>query len=258
MRAVNLIPTEDRRGAGGAAGRSGGAVYVLLGALGALVLIAAAYAMSSRTVHEKQTTLARVERDAQAAEAKASALQGFTQFSALRQKRIQTVQSIADSRFDWSYTMHEIARTIPRNVSLTSLVGTVSPTVPLQGAGGGGSSLRGAIPSPAVELTGCTTSQDNVARMMAAMRQVDGVRRVSLQSSTKADSAGGAGAAAGGGCSGASGKDPQFAMVIFFDPKPAPSAPAAGGTTGTPGATDASGQPVSQPVSQPTSTGSAK
>lgn len=250
MKAVNLIPSEERRGGGGAAGRSGGAVYIVLAALGALVLIAAAYTLSAGAVSDKQSKLARVERDAQAAEAKAAALQGYSGFAALRQKRIQTVQSIADSRFDWSFTMHEIARTIPSNVSLTSLVGTVSPDVPLQGGGNAGGSLRGAIATPAVELAGCTTSQANVARMMAAMRQVDGVRRVSLQSSTKSDSTGGT-ATSNGACSNGNGKDPQFSMVIFFDAKPAPAAAAAT----TPGTT---AQAVSQPVSQPTSTETAK
>jgi Tfp pilus assembly protein PilN len=234
MKAVNLIPSEDRRGGGSAAGRSGGAVYVVLGALALLVLVVALYAQTSHKLGERRTALVTVEQQAKDAEATAAALQGYAGFAQLRQKRIDTVRSIAASRFDWSFAMHEVARTIPSDVSLTSLVGTVAPGVPLQGAGGSGGSLRGAVPSPAIELAGCTTSQANVARMMAAMRQVDGVRRVSLQSSTKGDSAaGGGGSGAAGACGNAGKKDPQFAMVIFFDPKPAPAAPAAAATAQT-------------------------
>ena len=39
MRAVNLIPAEQRRGAGGLAGRTGGVVYVVLGMLVVLVAL---------------------------------------------------------------------------------------------------------------------------------------------------------------------------------------------------------------------------
>ena len=39
MRAVNLIPADERRGAGGIAGRSGGVVYVLVGGLAVLVAL---------------------------------------------------------------------------------------------------------------------------------------------------------------------------------------------------------------------------
>lgn len=234
MKAVNLIPSEDRRGGASGSGRSGGAVYIVLGALAALVLVVAIYAQSTHKLSERRATLTRVEQQATQAEAAAAALQGYTGFAQLRQKRIDTVRSIAQSRFDWSFAMHEVARTIPPNVSLTSLIGTVAPGVPLQGAGGGGGSVRGALPVPAIEIAGCTTSQDNVAKMMAAMRQVDGVRRVSLQSSIKGDSAaGGGGSGATGACGNAGRKDPQFAMVIFFDPKPAPAAPAAAPAPGT-------------------------
>ena len=45
MRAVNLIPVEERRGGAGAPGRSGSGVYVLLGVLGALLAIPVAAAL---------------------------------------------------------------------------------------------------------------------------------------------------------------------------------------------------------------------
>ena len=48
MRAVNLIPTDQQRGAGGAAGKSGGGAYIFLGALALLVVLAAGYVTSNK------------------------------------------------------------------------------------------------------------------------------------------------------------------------------------------------------------------
>ncbi|MDX6726446.1 MAG: hypothetical protein QOK49_1251, partial [Baekduia sp.] len=50
MRAVNLIPTDQQRGAGGAAGRSGGGAYILLGALALIVAMAGAYVLAGKKV----------------------------------------------------------------------------------------------------------------------------------------------------------------------------------------------------------------
>jgi Tfp pilus assembly protein PilN len=230
MKAVNLIPAEERRNSS-AGGRSGGAAYALLGILAVLVLVAAAYALSARQVSHKRSQLARLNSSAAAAEAQAQRLTAFTDFTSLRAKREQTVKSIAASRFDWAHALHEVARTIPANAWLTSLTGTVAPGVNV--GGGSTSSLRGALPVPAIDISGCTTSQKSVARMLVHMRQIDGVQQVALQSSAKSDSAGGgAGGGSGGGGSCASGSDqfPAFQMTIFFNaatPLAAPAAPTA-------------------------------
>lgn len=235
MKAVNLIPADERRGAGGAGGRSGGAAHLLLGALAIVVILFSAYTLAGRSVSDRKAELARVEQEATAAEARAARLQAYTTFASLRAKRVETVKSIASSRFDWSHAMHELARVIPDDVWLTDLRGTVTPNVTLQGGGGGSAgALRGALPNPAIELNGCTTSQDEVARMMTRMRLVDGVKRVSLQESSKSDDSGGGGAAGGGDCRYGSDRFPKFSLVVFFDEVAAPSTPAANGSTATP------------------------
>jgi Tfp pilus assembly protein PilN len=212
MKAVNLIPAEERRNTS-AGGRSGGAAYALLGVLGVLVLVAAAYALSNRQVSHRKAELAQLQRSAAAAEAQAQRLAGFTDFTSLRQKREQTIKSIAASRFDWSHALHEVARTIPANAWLSSLVGTVAPGVS-PGGGASPNSLRSSLAVPAIDITGCTTSQKSVARMLVHMRQIDGVQQVALESAVKSGSSGGGG---GGGC-GASDQYPAFAMTIFFKP----------------------------------------
>jgi Tfp pilus assembly protein PilN len=240
MRAVNLIPADQQRGAGGAAGRSGGGAYILLGALALIVVMAAAYVHTGKSADSKKAELARVTQEASAAEARAQSLQGFTKFSSLRTKRVDTVSQLAASRFDWSHALREVARVLPTNAWLSSLTGTTSPSVSV--GGGGGSALRSALAVPAIEMQGCTTSQASVARMMARLRLIDGVQRVTLEDSTKVQAAGGAVAdsgSAGGSssdCRGGSSHFPLFKIVVFYEQQ-ANAVPVVGGTTTTASAT---------------------
>src|SRR5262249_53741655 len=149
MRAVNLIPSEERRG-GSAGGRSGIAAYAVLGVLAVLVLMAAAYTLTGKTVKERRSHLASVEQQASQAESQAAKLAAHSAFSDLRKKRAETVASIAKSRFDWAHVMHEIARVIPTDAHLTSLSGTVSPTAQAPEGGGTALALRGSNPGPAI------------------------------------------------------------------------------------------------------------
>lgn len=212
MKAVNLIPTDTPR-AGRAAGSAGPrgpiGAYVVIAVLAVGVAMAASLAFTNKQVSDRQSDLARVEREAQAAEAKTSALKAYTDFAALRTARVETVGGLLDGRFDWAHSLREVARVVPDDVDLTSLVGTVSPTSKV--AGGGSASLRTALPVPAVDLIGCAKSQAHVARLLARLRTIDGVQRVSLASSEKSD------AAAGGGTDCRStAKMPQFQVTVFY------------------------------------------
>jgi Tfp pilus assembly protein PilN len=237
MKAVNLIPAEHRKGGGaGAAGRSGGGAHILLGALALVVVLVGAWTVTGRSVTDKEAELARVTREAEAVEAKAGQMASYTKFNDLRNKRVQTVTQLATSRFDWAHALREVARVLPENAWLTSLTGTVAPGVSIVG-GGGGNPLRSALSVPAIEVVGCTTSQSSVAKMMARMRLIDGVQRVSLAAAEKTEGetqgSGQAATTGGGGsasdCRNGSAKFPKFQMVVFY--RAAAAAPAAGATT---------------------------
>jgi Tfp pilus assembly protein PilN len=232
MRAVNLIPTDQQRGAGGAAGKSGGGAYILLGALALVVLLAATYVVTGKSVTDKKTKLADISAQASAAEAQSATLTSYTRFASLRAKRIDTVSQLAASRFDWAHALHEVARVLPENAWLTSLTATTSPSVSV---GGGNGSLRGALDVPAIQIQGCTTSQASVAKLIARLRLIDGVQRVSLEDSTKGQeststgttvSDGGTGS---GDCRGGHAKYPLFNVDVFFEQ----SGAAVSTTTGT-------------------------
>jgi hypothetical protein len=88
------------------------------------------------------------------------------------------------------------------------------------GSGGGGptGNVRADLSAPAFELKGCTSSQDDVARLMSRLRLINDVSRVTLEDSAK-QASGQSGTSVGtsttGGCKAGS---PTFDMVVFFQP----------------------------------------
>jgi Tfp pilus assembly protein PilN len=210
MKAVNLIPVDERRGVSNTSGLGS---YIVLGLLALVVAMSAAYTLANHSLADSRQELASVSARADATEGRAHGLDSYTTFSSLRQKRSETIRTLATSRFDWSHTLHEVARTIPADTWLTSMRGTVSSTANAEG--GGSDPLRSALPGPALELIGCTTSHEKVAAVISNLRRVDGVERVSLSSSVKNGGAGGGGGT-GGDCRHGSGHFPQFSMTLFF------------------------------------------
>lgn len=236
MRAVNLIPEDQRPGGGaGSAGRSGGAAYLLLGGLALLVLFTALWAMAGRGMAAKRTEAAQLRQQTASIEQRTAGLGGLRADDVAARTRIDSVRGLAQARFDWGQTLDDISRVLPRNVWLSTLTGTVAPGV---AGGSGASSLRSALPVPAVEMAGCTTSQDQVARLMARLETVPGVQRVSLSDTAKGQSGSGTGGGSGD-CRGTHADYPAFSMVLFFAPQPGAALLSA-----TPGSTTTAGTPA--------------
>jgi Tfp pilus assembly protein PilN len=221
MRAVNLLPS-DLRGTAPAAAPSarpererveGIGAYVVLGAMALCVAMLAVYVLATNTVKQKQTDLTEVTAQADAAAQAAAKLKPYADFEALAKARVETVRGLAAARFDWEQALRDLSRAVPGDVKLQSLTGDMG----LPGtAGSSGDPLRGSIKAPAISLAGCATDQTSVARMLAHLRAVDGVTRVSLSKSEKPDSK------EESACSGV--KPPQFSVVVFFERSAALSA----------------------------------
>ena len=234
MKAVNLIPTEERRGSA-AGGRSAIPTYAALGVLAVLVVMVAAWTLTGKKVNDRKAQLASVEQQASAAEAQATKLAAYSAFSDLRKKRAETVSSIAKSRFNWAHVMHEIARVIPTDAHLTSLSGTVSATAQAPSGSGQALQLRGSNPGPAIDIVGCADGQANVSRMISRLRLIDGVQHVTLAESSKNDTA------AGGADSSTSddgecrynSRIAKFDVLLIFAAPPAVAAPTAAPAAGT-------------------------
>jgi Tfp pilus assembly protein PilN len=228
MRAVNLLPP-DLRGAlkapapvvaaGEPAGGSG--AYVVLGALALCVIALAGYVLTTNTIKQQKADLAELEARSAVVMAESARLKPYADFQSAAQARIATVRDLATQRFDWERSFRDLARAVPQDVTVKTLGASVSSQ---NGAGGTSSPLRAALDVPAIQLDGCTDGQRAVARLMARLRAVRGVTRVSLEKSIKPAASADAGvvdsatAAPPVGCDLDGGKTPpDFTVVVFFE-----------------------------------------
>ena len=253
MRAVNLIPTDQRSGGSVGAGRSGGAAYAVLALLLGFAVLAVVYGKASRTVSSDQSKAAALTARAQQEQAAAEALAPYTSFVSLRQQREAAVTELVDTRFDWAHAFHELGRVLSNQTSISSLSGQVGASSP----GHRHAVHRRPLCPPAAPrrdrrpqrrrpgsvptftLTGCATSQTAVAQTLQRLRLIDGVKEVTLQSSTKA-SAAAAAASSGGVCPASA---PVFNMTITFEPLPSATEAAAAAGAKTVAATSSSTTP---------------
>jgi hypothetical protein len=139
---------------------------------------------------------------------------------------MHTVAGLVQARFDWSHALHELGRVLPSAAALNSLQGAVgsggsvgsstpaSSSTPAAGATAASSTPAGS--TPAFTLTGCATSQSEVAQTLQRLRLIDGVEEVQLQSSTKSGASGAS--ASSGTCAG---NDPVFSVQMVFTALPA-------------------------------------
>jgi Tfp pilus assembly protein PilN len=249
MRPVNLIPSDERRG-DDAPLRTGHLVYVLTGGLVLLLLGIVAVALTGKQVDDRTAQKASLEQELDQATAQAQGLNEFVTFRMVQESRASTVSSLAQSRFDWSRVMQELALVLPSDISLSSLTGTVSPAVQLQSetsgssSAGGDSNLRGEVAGPALQIVGCAPSQDAVAAFVSSLEDIDGVTRVGVSSSKlpEVNSSGFTGEPGNEASTGSTSPDDcqsgpaivKFEVVAAFDAVPTPSTDATSPTVPSP------------------------
>lgn len=232
MRAVNLIPADQRSGASVGLGRSQGSAYAVLVVVGVLALFGFLYGNARHEISSNRTQVATLDAQAQQAQSEASQLVGYEALNASREKRLKAVEGLIDSRFDWAHVMSEFARVLPAHASIDSLTGTVGSTTGAAAASpsaatGGSSAVAAPVTSatppgsvPSLTVGGCASSQDEVARTLQRLRLLDGVKEVTLQSSASTSSSGSS-AAASAGCGN---EGTSFTVAVVFTPLPATSA----------------------------------
>jgi Tfp pilus assembly protein PilN len=203
MKAVNLMP-RDGRASGPAGVESGAVVYILLAGLAALVVLVTLWAIAGKQVSDRTADLELKKAQIAAAEKRAGDSAAYVAFATLASNRVATVTKLSTTRFDWAHAMREVSRVLPANVWLTSMSGSsgASEAAPTP--------ATSAAPAPTIVLVGCTRSQGDVARLLARLRAIDGVRNVSLNSSEKPDARGDA------SCPANRSTDPRFSIAIAF------------------------------------------
>ena len=91
MRAVNLIPAEERRGASVGVGRSQGAAYAVFVLIAGMALFAFLYGTAHHQIASRRAQVVSLTAQTQRAEEAANQLTPYTSFMALREQRMQAV-----------------------------------------------------------------------------------------------------------------------------------------------------------------------
>jgi Tfp pilus assembly protein PilN len=196
MRAVNLLPAgaTRRRRWGAGAGDRGAAkrVFVVAGLVAAVLVtaLAAAFVYAHGSVADKQGTLAGLEQKVATAKAKAAAAQAVR---ANAQARRVAVTEVTSKRITWEQVLRDLSRVLPGNVWLQNLQAhSPTPTVGASTASTASTTTTATGTTPtAFVVTGFTSSQKGVARVIDRLSVLPWLSDVSLQQSTRADTGNG-------------------------------------------------------------------
>ena len=230
MRAVNLIPGEQRQGAGSLTGRSSGGALIVLAVVAGLAVLVLMYGSASHKIASQKGQAPSLTAQANAIQARTGRLAPYTSFVSMADQRTQTVAQLVQARFDWSHALHELGRVMPAGTSLATLHGS--------GRTGGSNGLlqhdrntgaRVALPRrvrlpgafPSSRSRAVRSSQSVVAQTLQRLKLMDGASEVQLQSSTQT---------ASGSSSSSSGSGdaaiPSFSAQVAFQGLPSGPAPA--------------------------------
>jgi Tfp pilus assembly protein PilN len=255
VKAVNLIPTDARRGGGGGASFGSQApTYLILGVLAVALAFVTVYVLTSNSIADRTAKLTSLQTQLSQTQARAQTLVNYTQFAQTVEHRTQSVRDIASTRFVWYTPLSDLAKVVPANTSLQSLSASLGSTSATGGTGtstgsSGGGTLLASATGPAIELTGCTKTQDDVARLMSRLRLIDGVTGVTLASSQKPSQASAAVSSGQSGVVGCGSNAPTFDLMVALTP--VPGSASATGATGTTAGT----APGTAPTPTTTATG---
>jgi Tfp pilus assembly protein PilN len=230
VRPLNLIPPEELRG-DSAPLRAGPLSYALVGLLAAALLATVALVLTGNKINESKSEISALEARQVVAEQTSQGLSAYGNFATLSQTRNDTVLTLAQSRFDWERVLRELALVIPPDVTLQSLDGTATAL-----SDGG----DGTITGPSLAIGGCAEGQEGVARLLAALKDIDGVTRVGMQSSTigedDGDIAGPAPSVGDAAACPASSDVAIFSISVAFDAVPVAATPVSPDGTAAPAA----------------------
>jgi type IV pilus assembly protein PilM len=229
-----------------------GVVAVLAAAVVYMVIV-------SNQISSGKERIAQIDGQLVQAEQQAAALKPYADFAKATLDRRGAVTKIASARFDWDRTLTELSRVAPGDVWLTSAKGTISTTTSVEGGGGGSGALRGALPGPALELTGCGKREGDVPKYMDRLYALTGTTEVGFDRTERAGAD-----STSGVCSGVTTAS-LFSLVTYFEQSPelaalvaqtappgsAPVAPAAAAVSPTP---PAATPPATAPANQTAAT----
>ena len=176
MRAVNLLPRDDKRQRGAARRNDPLLIGGVTGAVLVTAIIAAWFLTASGGVAKNQERLDAVTSELAATPVPAPNAPDSSQLEQEKSARVTALSSALGGRLAWDRVLREVSLVLPDDVWLTSL----SAQAP------GAAAVAGTPPAAAFAINGKTYSHDGVARLLARLALVPHLSGVQLQSSTKA------------------------------------------------------------------------
>jgi len=245
MRAMNLLPVEERGGARtpGTGASSNLTINHAIAGAGAVVVVGLVglWAVTKHdTASARQAEAAAVAASA-SDQAQVNRLAPVVAFDARRQARETSVLQLASGRTDWAMVLRATAGSLPSNVTISTL------KLAAADATGAAAASTGATPAGlagtgSVTLSVCADTQPRVATTLRRFRALPQVEDVALSQTARTGSSGSGGsggAASGAGCSGVA-ADAALGLsdqTIIDGTTAAAAAAAAAGTAAAPGTT---------------------
>jgi Tfp pilus assembly protein PilN len=188
MRSVNLLPRDDA-----SQGRKLPPPPVLTACIGVVVMtafLAMMFLSASSKVASQQRALQDTQATYNAMPAPAAPSAAQSALPALRTTRVTALASALGQRVAWDRLLREVSQVVPSDVWLL----TLNAQAPSLGAAAAAAATPGTV-TQTFTVTGCTYSQDSVARFLARLDIVPDLSDMTLgKSQTGSD---GASAAAG-------------------------------------------------------------
>jgi Tfp pilus assembly protein PilN len=191
VRAVNLLPLDEQAG-----GRKLPPLPVLAGCIGTVLvtaLIAVMFLSASAGVASKQRALETVQAQYNAIPAPPPPSPVVSQLPQQRQNRVTALAGVLGQRIAWDRLLREVSQVVPSDVWLVTLNATspalAAPRTPVTTA-------QATVPT-GFTVTGCTYSQDSVARFLARLQIVPDLTDMTLGKSASSGDSSSAGGASG-------------------------------------------------------------
>ncbi|HEY6960780.1 MAG TPA: PilN domain-containing protein [Gaiellaceae bacterium] len=191
MRAVNLLPRSET------AGKKTPPLPVLVACIGTVLVtavLAVMFLSASSQVGRQQRALDAVNAELAQIPAPPAPSPVVKELPQQRQTRVSALATVLGQRVAWDRLLREVSQVVPSDVWLV----TLNALSPAQTAPTTGTTTQGALPQGFV-VTGCTYSQDSVARFLARLEIVPDLSDMTLGKS-QAASAGASDSGGGGQC----------------------------------------------------------
>jgi Tfp pilus assembly protein PilN len=176
MRAVNLLPRDESAQGGGLP-----PLPVLVACAGAVVMsavLAVMFLSASAGVAKKQQALDQIQAQYAAMPVPAPASPVVAELPQQRQTRVTALATVLGQRVAWDRLLREVSQVVPSDVWLL----TLDAQAPVASA------AAAASPDAATQgftVSGCTYSQDSVARFLARLEIVPDLSGMTLGKSEK-------------------------------------------------------------------------